>query len=52
MDAIQVYERMLTISPGNAVVNRLRIRAFSDMGASMTPRAAAVSPNPAVECLA
>lgn len=35
MDAIQVYERMLTISPGNAVVNRLRIRAFSDMGASL-----------------
>lgn len=33
-DAIQVYDRMLVLSPGLQVAARLRLRAFSDMGAA------------------
>lgn len=32
IEAIQVYDHMLTLSPGNEVVNRLSIRAYSDLG--------------------
>ena len=37
-EAIDVYDKMLALAPGNQTVESLRIRAFSDMGASTYAR--------------
>ena len=51
-EAIDVYDKMLTLSPGNKTVERLRIRAFSDMGASTYARRIASASLPEDHALA